>query len=170
MLPQRRRKLSGRLVAHLVTRQAAAGLHAPQPLGLALHVRRNAVSLRPGDDAPRVADVVLVGVLGQVALADDADQVVAVVATIVFSFVVTYAIEEGDVGLQLFVKGWQVFLAEELRVYHDTDRTHHEAAEVTASWGERNVWPKTLCALALLTGRGKPRSGVWRRRRPGATS
>lgn len=52
-----------------------------------------------------------------------------------------YAIEESDVGLQLFVKGWQVFFAEELRVYHDTDRAHHEAAEVTAS---------TITNLALL--------------------
>lgn len=52
-----------------------------------------------------------------------------------------YAIEESDVGLQLFVRGWQVCSAEELRVYHDTDRTHHEAAEVTAS---------TITNLALL--------------------
>ncbi len=52
-----------------------------------------------------------------------------------------YAIEEGDVGLQLFVKGWQVFAAEQLRVYHDTDRTHHDAAEITAS---------TITNLALL--------------------
>jgi GT2 family glycosyltransferase len=52
-----------------------------------------------------------------------------------------YAIEEGDVGLQLFVKGWQVFSAEELRVFHDTDRSHHEASEVTAS---------TITNLALL--------------------
>ena len=52
-----------------------------------------------------------------------------------------YAIEESDVGLQLFVRGWQVFSAEELRVYHDTDRTHHDAAEVTAS---------TITNLALL--------------------
>lgn len=52
-----------------------------------------------------------------------------------------YAIEESDVGLQLFVKEWQVFSAEELRVYHDTDRTHHEAAKVTAS---------TITNLALL--------------------
>ena len=52
-----------------------------------------------------------------------------------------YAIEESDVGLQLFVRGWQVFSAEELRVYHDTDRTHHEASEVTAS---------TITNLALL--------------------
>ena len=52
-----------------------------------------------------------------------------------------YAIEESDVGLQLFVAGWQVFSAEELRVFHDTDRTHHEASEVTAS---------TITNLALL--------------------
>jgi len=52
-----------------------------------------------------------------------------------------YAIEESDVGLQLFVRGWQVFSAEELRVYHDTDRTHHEASEVTAT---------TITNLALL--------------------
>lgn len=52
-----------------------------------------------------------------------------------------YAIEEGDVGLQLYVRGWQVFAAEELRVYHNTDRTNHEAAEVTAS---------TITNLALL--------------------
>lgn len=52
-----------------------------------------------------------------------------------------YAIEEGDVGLQLFVRGWQVFAAGQLRVFHDTDRTHHDAAEVTAS---------TITNLALL--------------------
>jgi GT2 family glycosyltransferase len=52
-----------------------------------------------------------------------------------------YAVEESDVGLQLFVKGWHVFAAEELRVFHDTDRTHHDAAEITAS---------TITNLALL--------------------
>lgn len=52
-----------------------------------------------------------------------------------------YAIEESDVGLQLFVRGWHVFAAEELRVYHDTDRTHHDAGEITAS---------TITNLALL--------------------
>lgn len=52
-----------------------------------------------------------------------------------------YAIEESDVGLQLFVRDWHVFAAEELRVYHDTDRTHHDAAEITAS---------TITNLALL--------------------
>lgn len=52
-----------------------------------------------------------------------------------------YAIEESDVGLQLFVRGWHVYTAEELRVYHDTDRTHHDAAEITAY---------TITNLALL--------------------
>lgn len=52
-----------------------------------------------------------------------------------------YAIEESDVGLQLFVKGWHVYSAEELRVYHDTDRAHHDAADITAS---------TITNLALL--------------------
>ena len=52
-----------------------------------------------------------------------------------------YAVEESDVGIQLFVKGWHVFAAEELRVFHDTDRTHHDAAEITAS---------TITNLALL--------------------
>jgi GT2 family glycosyltransferase len=52
-----------------------------------------------------------------------------------------YALEESDVGLQLFVKGWRVFAAEQLRVYHDTDRTHHDAREITAS---------TITNLALL--------------------
>lgn len=52
-----------------------------------------------------------------------------------------YAIEESDVGLQLFVRGWQVYSAEALRVYHDTDRSHHDAAEITAS---------TITNLALL--------------------
>jgi GT2 family glycosyltransferase len=52
-----------------------------------------------------------------------------------------YAIEESDVGLQLFTKGWQVFMAEALRVHHDTDRANHDAAEVTAS---------TITNLALL--------------------
>ena len=53
-----------------------------------------------------------------------------------------YGIEESDVGLQLFAKGWHVCSAGVLRVYHDTDRSHHNAAEITAS---------TITNLALLT-------------------
>ena len=52
-----------------------------------------------------------------------------------------YGMEEGDVGLQLFAKGWHVYSAGALRVYHDTDRAHHNAAEITAS---------TITNLALL--------------------
>jgi glycosyltransferase involved in cell wall biosynthesis len=52
-----------------------------------------------------------------------------------------YGMEESDVGLQLFEKGWHVYSAGMLRVYHDTDRAHHDAAEITAS---------TITNLALL--------------------
>jgi hypothetical protein len=52
-----------------------------------------------------------------------------------------YGIEESDVGLQLFAKGWNVYSTGALRVYHDTDRAHHNAAEITAS---------TITNLALL--------------------
>jgi glycosyltransferase involved in cell wall biosynthesis len=45
---------------------------------------------------------------------------------------VAYGMEESDVGLQLFAKGWHVYSAGVLRVYHDTDRAHHNAAEITA--------------------------------------
>jgi hypothetical protein len=52
-----------------------------------------------------------------------------------------YGMEESDVGLQLFARGWHVYSAGALRVYHDTDRAHHIAAEITAS---------TITNLALL--------------------
>jgi glycosyltransferase involved in cell wall biosynthesis len=52
-----------------------------------------------------------------------------------------YGIEESDVGLQFFARGWHVYSAGALRVYHDTDCTHHNAAEITAS---------TITNLALL--------------------
>jgi GT2 family glycosyltransferase len=52
-----------------------------------------------------------------------------------------YGMEESDVGLQLFAKGWHVYSAGVLRVYHGTDRAHHNAAEITAS---------TITNLALL--------------------
>jgi GT2 family glycosyltransferase len=65
-----------------------------------------------------------------------------------------YAIEESDVGLQLFVRGWQVYSAEELRVFHDTDRTHHEAAEVTASTIENLALLAFLHYPAMDLGRG----------------
>jgi GT2 family glycosyltransferase len=52
-----------------------------------------------------------------------------------------YGMEESDVGLQLFAKGWHVYSAEALRIFHATDRAHHNAAEITAS---------TITNLALL--------------------
>jgi len=40
--------------------------------------------------------------------------------------------EENDVGLQLFAAGWQIYESGELRVFHDTDLSHHNAADVTS--------------------------------------
>jgi GT2 family glycosyltransferase len=45
---------------------------------------------------------------------------------------VPYGMEELDVALQLFVAGWQMMKAEELRVFHDTELKHHRSAEITA--------------------------------------
>lgn len=45
---------------------------------------------------------------------------------------VTYGIEEDDLSIQLFAKGWRVFEAGDLRVFHDTELRHHESADVTA--------------------------------------
>jgi GT2 family glycosyltransferase len=43
-----------------------------------------------------------------------------------------YGMEELDLALQLFVAGWQMMRAEELRVFHDTELKHHRSAEITA--------------------------------------
>jgi hypothetical protein len=43
-----------------------------------------------------------------------------------------YGIEESDLSLQLFAAGWQICEARELRVFHDTDFTHHQSPEVTS--------------------------------------
>jgi hypothetical protein len=40
--------------------------------------------------------------------------------------------EEADLSLQLFAAGWQVYETGELRVFHDTDLSHHAAADVTS--------------------------------------
>jgi glycosyltransferase involved in cell wall biosynthesis len=45
---------------------------------------------------------------------------------------VPYGIEESDLSLQLFVSGWQMKRAGELRVFHDTELKHHRSAEITA--------------------------------------
>lgn len=44
-----------------------------------------------------------------------------------------YGMEEVDVSLQLLDEGWSIVHDRRLRVYHDTDRSHHESAEVTAA-------------------------------------
>ncbi len=46
---------------------------------------------------------------------------------------IPYGIEETDVSLQLFAKGWQIQECGNLRVYHDTRLTHHVRADITAS-------------------------------------
>jgi GT2 family glycosyltransferase len=46
---------------------------------------------------------------------------------------VSYEMEESDVSLQLFAAGWQIYEAGCLRVFHDTDRTHHASAEITSA-------------------------------------
>lgn len=44
-----------------------------------------------------------------------------------------YGMEESDLSLQLFAKGWRVYESGELRVFHDTNLSHHQAPEVTSS-------------------------------------
>jgi GT2 family glycosyltransferase len=43
-----------------------------------------------------------------------------------------YGMEESDLSLQLFAAGWQIYESGELRVFHDTDLSHHDAADVTS--------------------------------------
>jgi GT2 family glycosyltransferase len=45
---------------------------------------------------------------------------------------VPYAFEEPDLSLQLFVSGYQMMRAGELRVFHDTDLKHHHSTEITS--------------------------------------
>jgi GT2 family glycosyltransferase len=45
---------------------------------------------------------------------------------------VPYAMEEPDLSLQLFVSGYQMMRAGELRVFHDTDLKHHHSSEITS--------------------------------------
>jgi len=44
---------------------------------------------------------------------------------------IAYAMEETDVAIQLFARGWKIFRTGALRVFHDTDRAHHGASEIT---------------------------------------
>lgn len=44
-----------------------------------------------------------------------------------------YGMEEIDVALQMMEQGWDIVRDYRLRVFHDTDLTHHEDPEVTAA-------------------------------------
>jgi GT2 family glycosyltransferase len=44
-----------------------------------------------------------------------------------------YGMEESDLSLQLFAAGWQIYESGDLRVFHDSDLSHHNAAEVTSA-------------------------------------
>jgi GT2 family glycosyltransferase len=43
-----------------------------------------------------------------------------------------YAMEETDVAIQFFARDWKIFRSGSLRVFHETDRSHHETREITA--------------------------------------
>ncbi len=43
-----------------------------------------------------------------------------------------YAMEETDIAIQLFARDWKIFRSGSLRVFHKTDRSHHETREITA--------------------------------------
>lgn len=45
---------------------------------------------------------------------------------------VAYGMEERDLALQFLVTSWEIRQASSLRVFHDTDRSHHDSAEITA--------------------------------------
>jgi GT2 family glycosyltransferase len=43
---------------------------------------------------------------------------------------VAYGMEEADLSMQLFVAGWHIYKAGDLRVLHDTDLNHHRSSEI----------------------------------------
>jgi glycosyltransferase involved in cell wall biosynthesis len=45
---------------------------------------------------------------------------------------VAYGMEENDLSIQFFVRGWDVIHTDCLRVFHDTELKHHESAEITS--------------------------------------
>ena len=47
---------------------------------------------------------------------------------------VAYGIEETDVSLQLFAAGWDIYNAGRIRVFHDTDLTHHDSPEIVSGY------------------------------------
>jgi GT2 family glycosyltransferase len=44
-----------------------------------------------------------------------------------------YGLEETDLSLQLFAAGWHIYRSGELRVFHDTELSHHQSAEITSA-------------------------------------
>jgi GT2 family glycosyltransferase len=55
--------------------------------------------------------------------------------------VVAYGMEEEDLSLRLIDRGWKLVYSPWLRVFHNTDRSHHASARITAG---------TISNLALL--------------------
>jgi len=45
---------------------------------------------------------------------------------------VAYGMEENDLSLQLFGAGWQIYVAGNLRVFHNTELKHHQSPEITS--------------------------------------
>lgn len=45
---------------------------------------------------------------------------------------IAYGMEETDLALQLFARGWKICDSGELRVFHDTELSHHQSADITA--------------------------------------
>jgi len=46
---------------------------------------------------------------------------------------IAYGLEETDLSIQLFSNDWRVYQSGELRVFHDTDLSHHDHPEITVA-------------------------------------
>jgi GT2 family glycosyltransferase len=73
---------------------------------------------------------------------------------------IAYAMEETDIAIQLYAKGWKIVRSGALRVFHDTDMvpSHHQAPDITAGTIENIAlfaylhyplvgWPRGLLQL-----------------------
>ena len=62
-----------------------------------------------------------------------------------------YGMEEADLSLQLLDRGWKVIRDHRLRVFHDTDLSHHEDPKKTAaSIANRRYWRISVIPWAIL--------------------
>jgi GT2 family glycosyltransferase len=83
---------------------------------------------------------------------------------------IAYGLEETDLSLQLYAAGWKIVDSRELRVFHDTDRQHHDAPEVTSGQitnlglGIFLNYPLSAWGLGLLQLGNAVRDAVNRRR------